>query len=58
MAKSLKDIEEEVILESKNVYLRPGEIEEENIAFQIASISARTTRRFLEIYEKENKTSL
>ena len=54
--KLLDKIEKEVMNEIKKDYLKSGEDQSENLLIQVATISADTTKRFIEKYEKEKST--
>ena len=56
MDKLLDKIEKEVMNEIKKDYLKSGEDQSENLLIQVATISADTTKRFIEKYEKEKST--
>ena len=56
MDKLLDKIEKEVMDEIKKDYLESSEDESENLLIQVALISADTTKRFIEKYEKEKST--
>ena len=58
MDKLLDKIEKEVMDEIKKDYLESSEDESENLLIQVALISADTTKRFIEKYEKEKSTQL
>lgn len=55
MGKSLDEIAEDVLFELKNSLVKPGESEFDSTDYRIAMLSTITIKRFLEIYEEENK---